>query len=70
MRDFHSIIKELKQFLSKNNTKKILDKDVASILGISQARFATIKRRNRIPYENLILFCKKENLCSNELFFD
>ena len=70
MRDFHSIIKELKQFISKKNTKKILDKDVASILGISQARFATIKRRNRIPYENLILFCKKENLCSNELFFD
>ena len=70
MRDFHSIIKELKLLLAKNNSKKILDKDVANILEISQAKFATIKKRNTIPYKNLLLFCRRENLCSNELFFE
>jgi DNA-binding Xre family transcriptional regulator len=70
MRDFHSIIKVLKVYLHKNSNKKILDKDVAIALEISQANFATIKRRNSIPYVNLLEFCKKEKLCSSELFFD
>ena len=70
MRDFHAIIKELKLYLAKNKNKKIYDKDVANVLNITQVNFATIKRRNSIPYENIIVFCKKENLCSNEIFFD
>lgn len=70
MRDFHVIIKELKQHLSSGTNKKILDKDVAKTLNISQSKFATIKKRNKIPYENILQFCKRENLCCSELFFD
>jgi len=70
MRDFHLIIKELKLHLSSDTNKKILDKDVAKILDISQSKFATIKKRNKIPYENILIFCKRENLCCNEIFFD
>ena len=70
MRDFHSIINALKLYLSKESTKKILDKDIAVLLDISQSRFATIKKRNSIPYENLLLFCKKRNIGCDEIFFD
>lgn len=70
MRDFQTILKELKLYLSTNKTIKIYDKDVATALGISQMNFATLKRRNRIPYENIINFCKKEGLCGSEIFFD
>ena len=70
MRDFKTLIEILKVHLADGKEKKIYDKDVALALDISPARFATIKRRNSTPYESLILFCKKEKLCSNELFFD
>ncbi|MCX6077097.1 MAG: hypothetical protein NTW78_09485 [Campylobacterales bacterium] len=69
MRDFYSVIEELKCYLSRDAKKKILDKDVADALDISQANFATLKRRNSMPYENILLFCQKERLCARELFF-
>lgn len=70
MRDFHAIVKELKKYLSKNTDTKVYDKNVATALGITQMNFATLKRRNSIPYENIISFCKKEGLCGSEIFFD
>ncbi|MBU1659621.1 hypothetical protein KKG72_11325 [bacterium] len=70
MRDFHSIIEKLKLYLSTRKNIKILDKDVAHALQISQANFATIKRRNSIPYESILHFCKREELCCSEIFFD
>lgn len=69
MRDFEAIIRELKFYLALNIDKKILDKDVAEALNITQANFATIKRRNSTPYKNILEFCKKEELCCNEVFF-
>lgn len=70
MRDFHAIVKGLKLYMANNKSVKIYDKDVASVLQISQMNFATLKRRNSIPYENIIRFCKKEGLCGSEIFFD
>ena len=69
MRDFHSVIKELKLYLADKQQIKVLDKDVAQALEITQANFATIKRRNSTPYENILKFCKKEKLCCGEMFF-
>lgn len=70
MRDFHAILKELKLYLSDRKNVKVYDKDVATALGITQVNFATIKRRNSTPYENIIKFCHKEGLCCSEVFFD
>lgn len=70
MRDFHAILKELKLYLAKNKKIKVYDKDVANALGITQVNLATIKRRNSTPYEHILRFCKKENLCCSEIFFD
>ena len=70
MRDFLSIIDVLKVYVSKSKATKVLDKDVAELLCMSQARFATLKKRNVTPYESILLFCEEEKLCCSEIFFD
>jgi len=69
MRDFHAILKELKLYLADSKNIKVYDKDVATALGISQMNFATIKRRNTTPYENILRFCQKEGICCSDVFF-
>lgn len=70
MRDFHRVIDALKHYLAREQERKILDKDVASALKMTQANFATIKRRNSTPYKNILKFCKDRELCCKEIFFD
>jgi len=70
MRDFRAIVKELKFYLSDSCGEKVYDKEVAEALGISPMNFATLKRRNSTPYEHIIEFCYKEELCCSEIFFD
>ena len=69
MKDFHGVILELKQYLSLDAHKKVLDKDIADALQISQANFATMKRRNSTPYKNILEFCHREKLCCRKIFF-
>jgi hypothetical protein len=69
MRSFKEIIIELKSFLAAGKTIKILDKDIATLLKINQARFATLKKRDVTPYEELIIFCKSYKFSSDRLFF-
>jgi len=69
MRSFKEIIVELKIFLADGKKIKILDKDIATLLRINQARFATLKKRDVIPYSELILFCKMYKFSSDTLFF-
>ncbi|MGD9655728.1 MAG: hypothetical protein AB7U44_11080 [Sulfuricurvum sp.] len=70
MRDFRSIIDVLKEHLSQQQKGKIRDKDIAEALGISQSNFATIKKRNSIPFENILDFCRREKLSCCEVFFE
>ena len=70
MKDFEAIIKDLKLYLADDKSAKVLDKDVANELGITQAQFATIKSRNSTPYVNILEFCKREDICCIELFFE
>jgi len=69
MRDFHKIIIVLKGYISTQK-KRVYDKDVAEMLEISQSQFATLKRRNSTPYIQILEFCKREDICSNEVFFE
>jgi hypothetical protein len=71
MKDFHDVMKTLKEYIAQGKEDvKVKDKEVAFLLGISQAQLATIKRRNSMPYSEILEFCKRENICSNEIFFD
>ncbi len=64
------MIEKLKDVLSKEETdNKIFDKDVASALEISQANFATMKTRNKIPYNNVLDFCAIKKISINWLLY-
>jgi len=68
MRDFKDIIIVLKRYISEDT--KVYDKDVAELLHISQSYFATIKRRNSIPYAEILKFCQREKLNCCDIFFN
>ncbi|RLA77272.1 MAG: phage repressor protein [Epsilonproteobacteria bacterium] len=71
MVEFSEIIEKIKDVISiKKIGGKIFDKDVAMELGIPQTSFATMKKRNSIPYEELMQFCASKKLSINWLFFD
>jgi len=65
------IIEKLKDVISESMPgKKVFDKDVAHILNIPQSTFATMKKRNSIPYEEILEFCALRKISVNWLFFD
>jgi len=65
------VIDKLKDVLSESMIgTKVFDKDVATALNIPQATFATMKKRNSIPYEEILEFCALKKISVNWLFFD
>jgi len=63
---FQEVMQRVKEILlEKEQKKKILDKDIAKSLGLDPQYFAVIKRRNKIPYEQLAYFCKKTETSLN-----
>lgn len=65
MKPFLTIINKIKHI-------KVVSKDseVAKILGMNPKTFALRKMRGSIPYEELIAFCKTENLSTDEFLID
>ncbi len=71
MVEFSTVIDKLKEVISERSlSKKVFDKDVANELGIPQATFATMKKRNSVPYEEILEFCAMKKISANWLFFD
>ncbi len=65
------IINKLKNILSTDNKDaKIFDKDVAESLELTQANFATMKNRGKIPYSNILNFCAKRKISINWLLYN
>ena len=69
MVDILKVIEKLKGVLSEEKNIKIYDKDIANELDISQANFATMKTRNKIPYSNILDFCAIKKISINWLFY-
>ncbi len=71
MMNLGEIIEKLKDVISETKiSSKVFDKDVATALNIPQATFATMKKRNSIPYEEILEFCALKKISVNWLFFD
>ena len=71
MMNLGDIIEKLKDVISETKAGgKVFDKDVATLLNIPQATFATMKKRNSIPYEEILEFCALKKISVNWLFFD
>jgi len=65
------IIEKIKDILSSDGKNgKVFDKDVATSLEITQANFATMKNRGKIPYENILNFCAKKKISINWLLYN
>jgi len=70
MKSFTEIVEEIKNIISPEfEGRKIFDKDVADILGITRMNFATLKKRNRIPFNELLDFCAKRSISINWLLY-
>lgn len=71
MNNFNEIIEKIKDIVSTESPNgKVFDKDVAAELGISQATFATMKKRGAVPYKELMEFCARRKISINWMFFD
>ncbi len=68
MIDFFAVIEKIKDVMSTGN--RVFDKDVATELGIPQATFATMKKRNSIPFREVMEFSARMKISINWLFFD
>ncbi|WP_324170459.1 LexA family transcriptional regulator [Sulfurimonas sp.] len=70
MKSFLEIVEEIKSIVSAEyNSKKIFDKDIANILGISQMNFATMKKRNKVPFGELMDFCALRSISINWMLY-
>ncbi len=69
MIEISTIIAKLKTVLQEEYKKKIYDKDIATALDLSQANFATMKTRNKIPYPNILDFCAAKKISINWLLY-
>jgi len=70
MNSFAVIVEEIKNIISSSyHSKKVFDKDVADILGITQMNFATMKKRNKIPFSELLDFCASKSISINWILY-
>ena len=70
MNTFNEMVEQIKDIISENLPgKKVFDKDVAEVLDISQMNFATMKKRNKIPFSELLDFCAKRSISINWLLY-
>ncbi|MGA1931538.1 S24 family peptidase [Arcobacter sp. YIC-464] len=71
MLDVNEIIDKLKDIISADGKNgKVFDKDVANSLELSQANFATMKNRGKIPYQNILNFCALKKISINWLLYN
>ena len=70
MNKFSDIVEEIKSIISSDfNEKKVFDKDVAEVLGVSQMNFATMKKRDKIPFTELLDFCAIKSISINWMLY-
>lgn len=68
--EFDEIVKRLRAVLSHgNSTQKIYDKDIALALELDAQYFAVMKKRKKIPFKEIAIFCNQNNLNINQILF-
>ncbi len=70
MLDINEIIEKLRDVLSSEKKEgKVFDKDIAGALDISSVNFATMKKRNSIPFSNILDFCALKKISINWMLY-
>jgi hypothetical protein len=71
MPDVKEILFRVKDILSSEvGNRKVFDRDVADALSLNHLTLATMKSRNKIPYQELLDFCAKRKISINWLFYN
>jgi len=66
----NEIIEKLRDVLSSEKENgKIFDKEIASVLDITSVNFATMKKRNSIPFSNILDFCALKKISINWMLY-
>jgi len=69
--NFEKIIEKIKDILSNEiGNRKVFNKDVAKALNLTPENLSVLKKRNKIPYEEIAYFCAKRKISINWLLFD
>ncbi len=67
---FDEIMQRIKEVITTHTDKRrIYNKEVAQALELTPEYFAVIKKREKIPYKAIALFCKKQNISINWVLF-
>jgi len=70
MMNFYEVMQRIRDVLQEQIKKeKILDKDIALALEINPQNYAVIKKRQKIPYEAIAYFSKKNKMNMNWILF-
>jgi len=69
--NFERIIEKIKDIISQEiGEKKVYNKDVAKALNITPEYLSMLKKRDKIPFEEIAYFCAKRKISINWLLFD
>ena len=68
---FQDVMQRVREILQQETKReKILDRDIANSLNLDPQYFAVIKRRQKIPYEQLAYFCKDSKVNLNWILLE
>lgn len=70
MLNINEIIEKLRDVLSsEKKAGKVFDKDIANALDLTSVNFATMKKRNSVPFSNILDFCALKKISINWLLY-
>ena len=70
MFNINEIIEKLRDVLSsEKNDGKVFDKDIANALDLTSVNFATMKKRNSVPFSNILDFCALKKISINWMLY-
>jgi hypothetical protein len=70
MFNINEIIEKLRDVLSSEKEDgKVFDKEIASALDLTSVNFATMKKRNSVPFSNILDFCALKKISINWMLY-
>ncbi|GHV01054.1 transcriptional regulator [Campylobacterota bacterium] len=70
MNHFDEVLNRIRDVISHEVNGRVRDQDVAQALGLKAGNLATLKSRDRLPIDEIALFCAKRRISINWMLFD
>lgn len=70
MNSFDEVMERIRDVISGEKDGKVMDRDVAKALSLTSGNLATLKSRNRLPFEAIADFCAIRSISINWILFD